>query len=135
MGGLVNLEGGLAITLNLELNPKDPAGITTPYKLLVPMLRYDGVEFDPPATRVAKGWKKWLGVKKNNGGDPASNTTNTGEETEGDDVEESDEENDYDNGDQHRQAEEDHSDVDADVGAGPASEEEGRKKRKKWFGL
>lgn len=128
MGGLVNLEGGLAITLNLELNPKDPAGITTPYKLLVPMLRYDGVEFDPPATRVTKGWKKWLGVKK--GSDPSQENKN-GEETEGDEVE-SDGEN-YDNGDQHGQTE-DHSDSDADVGAGPASEEEGRKRRK-WFKL
>lgn len=127
MGGLVNLEGGLAITLNLELNPKDPAGITTPYKLLVPMLRYDGVEYDPPATRVTKGWKKWLGVKK--GGHLSQENNRNGEETEGDEVE-SDGEN-YDNGDQHGQAE-DHSDSDADVGAGPASEE-GRK-RKKWFG-
>lgn len=128
MGGLVNLEGGLAITLNLELNPKDPAGITTPYKLLVPMLRYDGVEYDPPATRVTKGWKKWLGVKK--GGDLSQENNRNGEETEGDEVE-SDGEN-YDNGDQHGQAE-DYSDSDADVGAGSASEEE-RRKRKKWFG-
>ena len=63
-GGYVNLEGGLAVTLNLEVNPKDPSGITTPYKLLVPMLRYEGNEFDPPATQVTKGWKKWLGVRR-----------------------------------------------------------------------
>ena len=62
VNSLVNLEGGLAITLNLELNPKDPAGITSPYKLLVPILRYDGMEYDPPATKVTKGWRKWLGV-------------------------------------------------------------------------
>lgn len=36
----VNLEGGLAITLNMEINPRDPSGITNPYKLLVPMLWY-----------------------------------------------------------------------------------------------
>ncbi|PWY80705.1 hypothetical protein BO70DRAFT_387697 [Aspergillus heteromorphus CBS 117.55] len=63
-GAFINLEGGLSITLNLELNPKDPAGITTPYKLLVPALRCDGAEFDPPASPVRKGWKKWLGVRR-----------------------------------------------------------------------
>ncbi|KAE8383538.1 hypothetical protein BDV26DRAFT_251172 [Aspergillus bertholletiae] len=65
VGALVNLEGGLAISLNLELNPKDPAGITTPYKLLVPMLRYEGNEYDPPAAPVAKGWKRLLSVRRN----------------------------------------------------------------------
>lgn len=64
VGGYVNLEGGLAITLNLEVNPKDPSGITTPYKLLVPALRYEGNEYDPPPTQVTKGWKKWLGVRR-----------------------------------------------------------------------
>lgn len=62
VGAYVNLEKGLAITLNLELNPQDPSGITTPYKLLVPVLRYEGAEYDPPANPVAKGWKKWLAV-------------------------------------------------------------------------
>ncbi|WXC54360.1 hypothetical protein SNK03_000363 [Fusarium graminearum] len=37
----VDLEGGLDITLNVEINPKDPAGITKPYRLLVPKLFYD----------------------------------------------------------------------------------------------
>jgi len=36
----VNLEGGLDISLNVEINPKDPAGITVPYRLLVPKLFY-----------------------------------------------------------------------------------------------
>ncbi|PYI12352.1 hypothetical protein BO78DRAFT_392208 [Aspergillus sclerotiicarbonarius CBS 121057] len=64
LGALINLEGGLAITLNLELNPKDPAGITTPYKLLVPALHYEDMDVDPPAAAsVAKGWRKWLGVR------------------------------------------------------------------------
>lgn len=63
--GYVNLEGGLAVTLNLEVNPKDPSGITTPYKLLVPTLLVDGSEYDPPPTQVTKGWKKWLGRRKN----------------------------------------------------------------------
>ncbi|PNP80026.1 hypothetical protein FNYG_06736 [Fusarium nygamai] len=37
----VDLEGGLDITLNVEINPKDPTGITKPYRLLVPKLFYD----------------------------------------------------------------------------------------------
>ncbi|KAF7713920.1 Uncharacterized protein PECH_000916 [Penicillium ucsense] len=59
-GALVNLEGGLAITLNLEISPHDPAGITVPYKLLVPALYYEGTEYDPAPTPVVKGWRKWL---------------------------------------------------------------------------
>ncbi|KAI1436800.1 hypothetical protein GGR50DRAFT_701165 [Xylaria sp. CBS 124048] len=37
----VNVEGGLDICLNVEVNPKDPAGITVPYRLFVPRLWYD----------------------------------------------------------------------------------------------
>ncbi|KAI1425129.1 hypothetical protein F5Y12DRAFT_714598 [Xylaria sp. FL1777] len=37
----VNAEGGLEVCLNVEVNPKDPAGITVPYRLLVPRLWYD----------------------------------------------------------------------------------------------
>ncbi|KAI9047748.1 hypothetical protein LZ554_008458 [Drepanopeziza brunnea f. sp. 'monogermtubi'] len=37
----VNLEGGLDVCLNMEVNPKDPAGITTPYRLLVPRLWHE----------------------------------------------------------------------------------------------
>jgi PhoD related phosphatase len=40
----INLEGGLDICLNVEVNPKDPAGITVPYRLLVPALWYGGKE-------------------------------------------------------------------------------------------
>ena len=36
------LKAGLDIVLNIEVNQKDPAGITTPYRLLVPALWYDG---------------------------------------------------------------------------------------------
>lgn len=75
-GAPINLEGGLAISLNLEISPKDPSGITTPYKLLVPMLRYDGgIEYVPeqhgtPATSTStkvpkRSWTKWLGVRRN----------------------------------------------------------------------
>ncbi|KAL4751760.1 hypothetical protein BDW72DRAFT_212541 [Aspergillus terricola var. indicus] len=64
-GTFVNLEGGLAVTLNLELNPKDPSGITVPYKLLIPALWFEGTEYDPPAAPVTKGWRKWLSVRRN----------------------------------------------------------------------
>lgn len=36
----INLEGGLDITLNCEATQADPAGITVPYRLLVPRLWY-----------------------------------------------------------------------------------------------
>ena len=39
--GHVNLEGGLDIVLNVEVSQKDPAGITMPYRLLVPALDYE----------------------------------------------------------------------------------------------
>ncbi|KIW19701.1 hypothetical protein PV08_00275 [Exophiala spinifera] len=38
----INLEGGLDIVLNVEVDQKQPAGITIPYRLLVPALWYDG---------------------------------------------------------------------------------------------
>lgn len=41
--GHINLEHGLEIVLNVEVNQKDPAGITTPYRLLVPALDYSGI--------------------------------------------------------------------------------------------
>ncbi|KAL2063358.1 hypothetical protein VTL71DRAFT_5163 [Oculimacula yallundae] len=44
----INLEGGLDICLNMEVNPKDPAGITAPYRLLVPALFHE----EPPAKSV-----------------------------------------------------------------------------------
>ncbi|KAL1651259.1 hypothetical protein SLS58_000598 [Diplodia intermedia] len=55
--GAINLENGLDVVLNLEVSQKDPAGITTPYRLLVPALYYDG----PPDENV-------LGEKKPSGG-------------------------------------------------------------------
>ncbi|KAI0391292.1 hypothetical protein F5Y17DRAFT_17687 [Xylariaceae sp. FL0594] len=42
----VDVEGGLEICLNVEVNPKDPAGITVPYRLLVPRLDYEDEEDD-----------------------------------------------------------------------------------------
>lgn len=43
----VNLEHGLEIRLNVEVNQKDPAGITAPYRLLVPALWYEDAPFQP----------------------------------------------------------------------------------------
>jgi hypothetical protein len=40
--GHINLESGLDICLNMEVDQKDPAGITKPYRLLVPALWYEG---------------------------------------------------------------------------------------------
>lgn len=37
----VDLEGGLDVTLNVEINPKDPSGASVPYRLLVPRLVYE----------------------------------------------------------------------------------------------
>ncbi|OTA33362.1 hypothetical protein BTJ68_07414 [Hortaea werneckii EXF-2000] len=38
----IDLEGGLDISLNMEINQQDPSGATMPYRLLVPALDYDG---------------------------------------------------------------------------------------------
>lgn len=43
-GDFVNLEGSLDICLNMEVSQHDPAGITTPYRLLVPALSYTAPE-------------------------------------------------------------------------------------------
>ncbi|KAJ5777860.1 hypothetical protein N7520_001106 [Penicillium odoratum] len=85
VGAFVDLEGGLAITLNMEVSPQDPAGITIPYKLLVPALRYEGDGDDPLPKPVAKGWRKWLNMprrKKN----PATAGDDDGEEDEEEEV-------------------------------------------------
>lgn len=42
--GHINLEHGLDIVLNCEVSQKDPAGITIPYRLLVPALTFEGPE-------------------------------------------------------------------------------------------
>lgn len=52
--GHINLEHGLDIVLNCEVSQNDPAGITVPYRLLIPALWYggqgDGIE-DPQRKR------------------------------------------------------------------------------------
>ncbi|KAF7548157.1 hypothetical protein G7Z17_g7239 [Cylindrodendrum hubeiense] len=69
----VDLEGGLDICLNVEVNPKDPAGITVPYRLLVPKLLYEYspeaddipvVQVEPPAPAEPSGFKRLLSFRK-----------------------------------------------------------------------
>lgn len=88
-GAYINLEGGLSITLNLEVSPSDPAGITAPYKLLVPALYYDGIEYDPPPTQIVKGWRKYIPRRKKTEEEP--NNVNDPEEDYLSDEEQEDE--------------------------------------------
>lgn len=59
--GHINLEYGLDIIINCEVSQKDPAGITVPYRLLVPTLWYqgDGDLNDTPFRK--KSWMSRLG--------------------------------------------------------------------------
>lgn len=62
----INLEGGLDICLNVEISQHDPAGITTPYRLLVPALDYvepesDAEEKEP---RKPRGFFRAFGGKR-----------------------------------------------------------------------
>lgn len=84
----VNLEGGLDVVLNCEVSKGDPAGITTPYRLLVPALWYDG-EPDPNPMPTAKrgGFIRRLTVRKKGGSKAAGNQGrgNWGQESETED--------------------------------------------------
>jgi PhoD related phosphatase len=57
-GQEIDLSGGLDVVLNLEVNQKDPSGITAPYRLVVPVLRYVG---DGDDNELALKKKKWFG--------------------------------------------------------------------------
>ena len=63
----VNLEGGLDICLNFEVNHKDPAGITTPYRLLVPALWYEEVNEGQAARNIEGGLKRWMSFARRKG--------------------------------------------------------------------
>ncbi len=63
----INLEGGLDICLNMEVSPRDPAGITMPYRLLVPALWYDESQDHLIDTkRLRRGFLRWGNLRKNN---------------------------------------------------------------------
>ncbi|KAJ6083875.1 hypothetical protein N7486_010675 [Penicillium sp. IBT 16267x] len=93
MGAYVDLEGGLAITLNMEVSPHDPAGITVPYKLLVPALRYEGDGNEPLPKPIAKGWRKWLKMPRRK-----KNTAAAGDD-DGEDEDEEEDPDDYEDDD------------------------------------
>lgn len=40
--GLINLEHGLDVVVNCEINQRDPSGHTYPYRLIIPALHYEG---------------------------------------------------------------------------------------------
>ncbi|KAK1755081.1 hypothetical protein QBC47DRAFT_345294 [Echria macrotheca] len=62
----VNLEGGLEISLNVEISPRDPGGSTVPYRLVVPRLWYvyEGEDDEPKLERPAGGIKRLLSLRK-----------------------------------------------------------------------
>jgi len=64
----INLEGGLDICLNVEVSCKDPAGITMPYRLLVPQLFYEEPKEGHAAKQMRFEMTSWLNfVKKGKG--------------------------------------------------------------------
>lgn len=71
----VDLEGGLDICINAEVNPRDPAGITVPYRILVPRLFHDEEDERRHGEMLARevperGFKRFLsfrGKKKGQG--------------------------------------------------------------------
>ncbi|KAG5921292.1 hypothetical protein E4U42_005917 [Claviceps africana] len=89
----VDLEGGLDICLNVEVNAKDPTGITVPYRLLVPRLQY---EYNPAEDELqqpiqskvqqATGIKRLLSFRKKSEAPKPSLRQQEGnhEETDGD---------------------------------------------------
>ncbi|KAI0849631.1 hypothetical protein F5Y00DRAFT_269048 [Daldinia vernicosa] len=52
----VDLQGGLDVCLNVEVNARDPAGITVPYRLLVPRLWYEYEGEDADGGGGAESW-------------------------------------------------------------------------------
>ena len=67
----VDLEGGLDVCFNVEVNSKDPTGITVPYRLLVPKLFY---EYNPndalPSDEEPTGLKRLLSLRKKEAKEP-----------------------------------------------------------------
>jgi hypothetical protein len=58
-GTTISLDDGLDVVLNCEVNQKDPAGITSPYRLLVPALHYQGEGDLNDASYGGGGWSTW----------------------------------------------------------------------------
>ncbi|KAF2831285.1 hypothetical protein CC86DRAFT_366683 [Ophiobolus disseminans] len=72
-GDFVDLQGGLDICLNMEVSQHDPAGITAPYRVIVPALHYtapaDGVMEKQPRKSIFGGVFGGGRVKKTKIGD------------------------------------------------------------------
>ena len=64
-GYSVDVEGGLDICLNVEVNARDPTGITVPYRLLVPRLHYEySPEDEQMPVEQPSGFKRLLSFRK-----------------------------------------------------------------------
>lgn len=82
----VNIQGGLDITLNVEVNAQDPTGITVPYRLLVPRLWYeaaDGEEVELPGKSAGGGGGMKRLLSLNRGKSAASAGKGKGKAVEG----------------------------------------------------
>ena len=68
----VNLEDGLEVCLNVEVNRKDPAGITVPYRLLIPKLWYnvDDEVSEAGGEEEPKGIKRWISLRRGSSSNP-----------------------------------------------------------------
>jgi PhoD related phosphatase len=63
----INLEGGLDVTLHMEVSPRNPDGITMPYRLLVPALWYSEEEESLDHEKVhLGGLKRFSSVMRRN---------------------------------------------------------------------
>ena len=62
-GAVISMDDGLDIILNCEVSQKDPAGITSPYRLLVPALYYQGEGDVNNLNFKGRRWSNW-GRKK-----------------------------------------------------------------------
>ncbi|KAF2705388.1 hypothetical protein K504DRAFT_388085 [Pleomassaria siparia CBS 279.74] len=95
-GEFIDLQGGLDICLNLEVSQKDPAGITTPYRLLVPALHYTPDEHGVVEKPRRKSRGVFSGVfgskKKRIVGDDGYSQSGSDESRSGSDVESEDDE-------------------------------------------
>ena len=101
--GHINLEHGLDIVLNCEINQRNPAGITTPYRLLIPALWYEGfgdentLPLRKPSvfkrltslkgrreSRLASGQGRedWAGQENHSGSEISGSDTETSQEEE-----------------------------------------------------
>jgi hypothetical protein len=99
----VDLEGGLDVCLNVEVNPKDPTGITVPYRLLIPKLFYEYTpETDQLLEEEPSRLKKLLSIRKKKEQQPEEEL-GPEEEAAVDDQNDDDYDEEYDDGEQQQQ--------------------------------